>query len=155
MMVLKNPVYLMSICVLIFSSMAIHQALHAPSISAEFFGSGRAPMAVAIFLILLTLIMLIQEFLVNDISSDRETRIKGASTAVKGTVLALALISYVAMLEITNIPFWALTFGFLVTGGRIIAWRLREWLVLSLVTSALLAIFIEFTFSRFLLISLP
>jgi len=112
-------------------------------------------MAVAIFLILLTLIMLIQEFLVNDISSDSETQIKGASPAVKGNVLALALVSYVAMLEITHIPFWALTFGFLVIGGRIIAWRMREWLVLSLVTSALLAIFIEFTFSRFLLISLP
>ena len=154
-----KSVHPMSLCVLVLAGMAIHQAIRAPSIGAEGFGSGTAPMAVAVALIVLAIAMIFEGESDDDPAAETNAEPKPAADAespvVKGALLAVTLIVYVALLEVTDLSFWILSLIFLAVAARIIEGQLRKWLLLSLATSAFLAIAIEVVFTQFLHIDLP
>lgn len=148
----------MALCVFMLSGMAIHQAMRAPSIGADSFGSGTAPMFVAIILITLAFAAVVEDAL------GRRRAAKDAANAnaeirsspfVKGTLLAATLVTYLTLLETTNIAFWVLSMVFMAIAARIIEGQLHRWLKLSLLTSAVLAISIELVFAQFLYVELP
>lgn len=155
-----KAVHLMALCVLVLAGMAIHQAMRAPSIRAEGFGSGTAPMAVAVALVVLALIMVFQGQSRDDLAAEKtdagaKPTVDGGFRFVKGALLAVAMIAYIGLLEVTDLSFWVLSLIFLAVAARIIEGQLRKWLPLSLATSAFLAIAIEVVFTQFLRIDLP
>lgn len=149
----------MALCVLVLAVMALHQSMRAPSIGAESFGSGTAPMAVAVALIVLTIIMVFQDRAVNRSAVEKNIVVKSSIQTLpplaKGGLLAATLTTYVALLEATKIPFWVASFIFLAAAARIIEGRFKTWLRLSLVTAVSLAIAIELVFTQLLHIDLP
>ena len=153
-----KSIHLMALCVLVLSGLAIHQAMKAPSIGADSFGSGTAPMFVALILIALAIAAVVEDASGHRrAAEDAAIAISetGSSPFVKGTLLAAALVVYVTLLETTNIAFWVLSLVFMAIAARIIEGQLHIWLKLSLVTSAVLAISIELVFAQFLHVDLP
>lgn len=151
----------MGLFVFVIAGIAINQALSAPGIGIDSFGSGTAPMGVAIALVFLAAIMVFQE--IRSSKKDGEGAsanlepldLAAVPAFLKGILLAGALASYVILLEITDIPFWFVTVIFLAISAWIIEGHLRKWLVPSIITSLVLAASIEIIFTRILLISLP
>lgn len=148
----------MALCVFMLSGMAIHQAMRAPSIGADSFGSGTAPMFVAIILITLAFAAVVEDALGRRSAAKDAANANveiGPSPFVKGTLLAATLVTYLTLLETTSIAFWVLSMVFMAIAARIIEGQLHRWLKLSLVTSAVLAISIELVFAQFLYVELP
>ena len=154
-----KPVYFMALCVFALAGMAVHQALRAPRIGIEEFGSGTAPMVVAVALLVLAVFMVIREATGAAPGAEDEAFADQAGgvgpAVVKGGLLAMVLAVYVVLLELTDLPFWVLSMIFLAVAARIIEGKMKKWLLLSLATSGLMAITIQVVFTQFLHVDLP
>ncbi len=157
----------MAIIVIGLSLLAIQQAGVAPEISVDEFGAGTAPMAIAVCLIILSVIIVIEAYVqrgrdiayVPPVDLDTEptqTRVPFWQRGVfKGAGTIGLFLIFVALLEMTGVPFWLLTAAFLFLASRVIEGSVRRWLLLSLLMSLGLGVALDVIFARFLLIELP
>lgn len=157
----------MGFFVIVISGLAIQQAGIAPKIAVDKFGSGTAPMAVAICLIILAIIVVVEDYVADrkirdDRSPDEAEHSRldthtsfWQSNRFKGVGSIGAFFIYVMILEQTSVSFWLLTSCFLLLASRIVEGDLRRWLIISILLSLGLGLALEMIFTRFLLIELP
>ncbi|MCD1636453.1 tripartite tricarboxylate transporter TctB family protein [Martelella mediterranea] len=163
----SRSIWAMAIVVIGLSAMAIQQAGVAPDISVDQFGSGTAPLAVAVSLIILSVFMVVEAWLkraneFEDLPIVNPEALKARRAKpymqhgiFKGTGTIGLFLIFVVLLEATRAPFWLLTAVFLFLASRVIEGSLRQWLILSLLLSLGLGVALDVIFARFLLIELP
>lgn len=157
----------MAAVVIALSLLAIQQGGVAPEKSVDKFGSGTAPMAIAICLIVLSIIIVAEAFAhrgkgLNDIPpAVHEAGPAGPAvpywqrSAFKGAGTIVLFLVFVVLLDRTRVPFWSLTSAFLFLASRVIEGNLRWWLVLSFFLSLGLGVTLDVVLTRFLVIELP
>ena len=154
--------------VALISVLALHQAARAPAPGFDSLGSAAVPYFIAICLIILTGLMLLEEFTSRSddlpLSAPEPAQpSQGQAEASRrswpievrtGTGFGLFII-YALTLNLTPVPYWAATFVFAYSCSRILEGGSGRFQRTSLIVAAVLAVSIEVIFTRFLLIDLP
>lgn len=151
--------------IIVLSVAAIQQAGLAPHFAFEHLGSGTVPYFVAISLLVLSALMLAEEFLLKgngvpptaaDTSPEpKDSPVPRLTVGLRTGVVFIGFLVFVLVLDYTPVPFWLATLVFTYLASRVLEGGTGRARLASIIIAAVVAVGIHVVFTEFLLIDLP